>query len=565
MLLPYNVERPARLFPYITYSIIGINVFIFLLTLMIANTHLPADRIQGRALIQQLTSGGIASSPPMEAPQGLGSWDEEEEEEEAPPLAGEVPNTQIRMALAQTMGGLKNPTSEDLRKIWKIRNVNSKFVLEPHYSTLETLAYRPGDRSPWTKLMGLFGSMFLHAGIEHLVGNLFLLWVFGRALEDALGDKYFAGIYLACGVAATLVFHIITMAFFAEKANIPLLGASGAISGVLGLFIVRFFRTRVRIFYLSLPLIIAIPGVGAVVLLGLILYYVAWLLLFSLIFGISSASITLSLVVFALSLFFFGRNWAWGRFTAPSLWFIGAYMVLFNVLPALREMLGANVGSTAYWAHMGGFTCGALYAFLIGGLDDGKSEYALEDAQTSLHNLESREALTRAEQLLAKAPDNPAALEVAARALDSQGQGENAVLKHLQAIEGYWRRGERNAATNLYCHAVELHPALPLAPGLLASLAGQLVREGNFSAGAAALVRIIEEHPQSPEAEIALLRAAQMWMREFDDPAEASRLYQAFLSTYPHSQYASQAKLAATVAANVAVGRPPSSPPAPGE
>jgi len=88
----------------------------------------------------------------------------------------------------------------------------------------------------------LFTSMFLHAGWMHLGGNMLYLWIFGDNLERVMGPVRFLLFYLICGVAAGLA-----QIFASGASNIPSLGASGAISGVLGGYLVLFPRNRVRV------------------------------------------------------------------------------------------------------------------------------------------------------------------------------------------------------------------------------------------------------------------------------------------------------------------------------
>ena len=85
-------------------------------------------------------------------------------------------------------------------------------------------------------------SMFMHGGWMHLLGNMLFLWIFGDNVEHAMGSMRFLVFYLLCGVVATLA-HIMT----GPSSEVPSLGASGAISGVLGAYIVLFPRQRVRV------------------------------------------------------------------------------------------------------------------------------------------------------------------------------------------------------------------------------------------------------------------------------------------------------------------------------
>jgi membrane associated rhomboid family serine protease len=106
----------------------------------------------------------------------------------------------------------------------------------------------------------LLTSMFLHGGWMHLVGNMLYLWIFGNNVEDVMGHVRFVVFYLACGALAALS-HAVTD----PTSTIPMVGASGAISGVLGAYILLFPRAHVLVF---------MPGIGmmrvtAAVVLGL--------------------------------------------------------------------------------------------------------------------------------------------------------------------------------------------------------------------------------------------------------------------------------------------------------
>jgi membrane associated rhomboid family serine protease len=105
--------------------------------------------------------------------------------------------------------------------------------------------------------LSLFSSMFLHGGFLHLAGNMLYLWIFGDNVEDQLGHLKFFVFYILCGLAASLL-HIVT----APNSQIPMVGASGAIAGVLGAYMIRFPRARILtlIFFGFFIRIVAIPA-----------------------------------------------------------------------------------------------------------------------------------------------------------------------------------------------------------------------------------------------------------------------------------------------------------------
>lgn len=151
--------------------------------------------------------------------------------------------------------------------------------------------------SPFSWWATLFTSLFIHAGFAHILGNMVFLWVFGDNVEDRLGHIPYALFYVTCGLGATAL-HIL----FGPDSQIPTVGASGAIAGVLGAYLL--FYPFHRINTLVVFVFITVIRVQAVLLIGL------WVLLqvFS---GIGSLGLT------------------------------------------------AQTGGVAYWAHVGGFLAGA--------------------------------------------------------------------------------------------------------------------------------------------------------------------------------------------------------------
>jgi membrane associated rhomboid family serine protease len=96
------------------------------------------------------------------------------------------------------------------------------------------------DQMHGVGLLTLFTSMFLHGGWMHLLGNMLFLWVFGRNVEDLIGSGRFLLFYLVCGVAAGIV-HVLVN----SNSRLPTIGASGAIAGVMGAYVIKFPRARI--------------------------------------------------------------------------------------------------------------------------------------------------------------------------------------------------------------------------------------------------------------------------------------------------------------------------------
>ncbi len=109
----------------------------------------------------------------------------------------------------------------------------------------------------------LLTSMFLHGGLWHLLGNMLYLWIFGNNVEDAMGHARFVAFYLLCGVAAALGQGILD-----PGSTIPMIGASGAISGVLGAYLLLYPHARVLVL-IPLGFLSQLVRVPAVLVLGL--------------------------------------------------------------------------------------------------------------------------------------------------------------------------------------------------------------------------------------------------------------------------------------------------------
>ena len=146
-------------------------------------------------------------------------------------------------------------------------------------------------------------SMFMHGGWLHLIGNMLFLWVFGNNIEDATGHGKFLIFYLLCGVAAAA-----TQTFVSPHSVVPMVGASGAISGVLGAYILLYPRVRVHTLII-LPIYITSVALPAYVMLG--------------------------------------------------------YWIILQVLSGLFSLSEVEKGGVAFFAHIGGFVTGLVLVRLF--------------------------------------------------------------------------------------------------------------------------------------------------------------------------------------------------------
>jgi membrane associated rhomboid family serine protease len=126
------------------------------------------------------------------------------------------------------------------------KNLDLKARVVQNPVTGEEYALPAVEPTPGSVYLTLLTSIFMHGGWMHLLGNMLFLWIFGDNVEDRLGPVRYLFFYLLCGVLAALA-HVATVYALGQEATVPCLGASGAISGVLGGYLLLFPRKRVLV------------------------------------------------------------------------------------------------------------------------------------------------------------------------------------------------------------------------------------------------------------------------------------------------------------------------------
>lgn len=174
------------------------------------------------------------------------------------------------------------------------------------YGLVPAKYFHLSDKSAWNVLARfgpIFTSMFLHGGWLHIIGNMLYLWIFGDNVEDRMGHWKFLLFYLLCGVASTYA-HLYTNV----ASGIPTVGASGAVAGVMGAYLVLYPRARVMtlVFIFLFVTVISIPAAT---------FLVFWIIL----------------------------QFLNGMFTSVI----------------------SQAGGVAWWAHIGGFACGVGLVWLF--------------------------------------------------------------------------------------------------------------------------------------------------------------------------------------------------------
>jgi membrane associated rhomboid family serine protease len=179
--------------------------------------------------------------------------------------------------------------------VWVLTLFMPEELLYPLFGSVPTFVVNAQGGGALSSLT----SMFIHADIIHLVGNMVFLWIFGRRVEDACGAWRFLAFYLMCGLSGDLLRTLVEY-----QDAIPGIGASGAISGLMGAYLLLFPGGRIR----------------------------------------------------ALVLIFFPR--------IRAAWFL-LYWIILQAIPAFQVLSSQADYRVAYWAHLGGFFAGALIIFFL--------------------------------------------------------------------------------------------------------------------------------------------------------------------------------------------------------
>jgi len=151
--------------------------------------------------------------------------------------------------------------------------------------------------------IAVFTSMFVHGGLFHVAGNMLYLWIFGDNVEDRMGHARFLAFYLFCGTAAALA-----QTFTSPDSTVPMVGASGAIAGVMGAYFVLYPKSR---------------------------------------------------IVTLIPLFFFFQI-----VEIPAIFFLGIWFVM-QFLSGVGSIAASATGGVAFWAHVGGFVAGLVGVLIL--------------------------------------------------------------------------------------------------------------------------------------------------------------------------------------------------------
>lgn len=331
-------------------------------------------------------------------------------------------------------------------------------------------------------ILTLFTYSFFHESFGHLLMNVFYLWVFGGGVEEAVGRGRYLLWYLAGGAVGGALQLLVTDTLLPPtNGTTPIVGASAACTALVGLFAVRYYRTRLSFVGLSYR-----PHVVSVV-----------------------------------SLFL-------------------AYEIGMGVWNLFQ---GSAAGGVAHWAHVGGFIFGLTCAQAFRLEEAGQRAYRDLDARQAMDKSTPGDAIKRWESVLAKEPDNAEARAELARAWLLLGDPEQTAAQAEKAVEAYLSQNRRAEAARIYALMHEKNIRMTgIAVARLFMLGSALEDQEQFELAAETLRAASARDPDSPAAETALLKVIGLYLHRLNRREEALILARLFLERYPLSQWRSMAE-----------------------
>ncbi len=319
--------------------------------------------------------------------------------------------------------------------------------------------------------------LFAHGGISHLLGNMLFLWVFGPHAEDALGRGRFILLYFSAGFASAALHVLASMLLYPSDLAVGLVGASGAIMGVVALFVLRFHGVRVRFF------------------IWFILPYV---------------------------------------FSVRALWVGIAYLVV-DLGGALMGVAGWGVGDVAHWAHVGGFLAGAIWAWALRLPEEGTHEIRHTEARKLVAAGAWRSAAKLLEERIDARPGDAELHGEAAACYEQIHDGREHAISHWNEHLRLLLLARRyDEAIQGFRELTERYRPRDFDPALLIRIGAAAEARSADDLALAAWMAVAQAHPDSAQAPTAALRAARLLQRKGRDDA-ARQLLEHITEVWPDS------------------------------
>jgi membrane associated rhomboid family serine protease len=465
MLIPLKHEQmSARRWPYVTFALIALNVIAFILTdsaiddqqriiaptklhlLVLAGTH-PELQLSGepQTFVEKMKASRPELWKEIQDPhrRALDSWEEHVRELEF-----------------------------DSERQAEMDSLAETYRTQVAGSIIEKYAFSPSARRPISYLT----SNFLHGGWMHLIGNMWFLWLAGFVLEDAWGRPLYAAFYLIAGIAANQFY-----AWTAGADLMPTIGASGAVAGLMGAFLMRFPKLKIEM---------------------------AWL--------------------FGFRLY---------KFKMAAYWLLPLWLgseVLYG------SLFGESTG-VAHWAHVGGFLFGMAAAFGIqhSGIEH-KMNQAIEEeisisaapeithAMDELHQKQFDSAIGTLNAYLAKTPDSLEAQTLLTQAYWRKSDISNYLESAVKTIASTLRANSLEAALQLFDEYVKAggdRSKLTTIVWMKLARAAESLQQYDLALREFDL--LARERPAERQSVEALMAQAKIYLKKLNEPQRALELYTA--------------------------------------
>ena len=331
---------------------------------------------------------------------------------------------------------------------------------------------------------------FLHGGYVHLIGNVVYLLLFGRAVEDRFGPGRFYLIFLFSSVIGAYTHLLFTTIFSPQYLAYPVIGASGATSGLLGDYMTRCYFSRVRVAY--------------------------WI--FMPLQGVNRA----------------------GRAFVPVVFAVVLWLILQGVYAVVQ--LGSLGLQVAYSLHIGGFAAGIALSLFFGAGTAARAENHVVKAKKYFREANWFACQVEYGNYLTIVPHDPDAHAAVARAFVCSGDSGMARYHFIEAIRNYLKDGVRDLAEESFAEAMRHIHGFTLDADMHLDLAYRMERTLKFKAAAAAYNNFINRYVDSSEASFVLFRMAGILERRFQKPLDALSCYRAIVERFPGDAWIDYAK-----------------------
>jgi len=335
-------------------------------------------------------------------------------------------------------------------------------------------------------------AMFMHAGISHLAFNMLFLWLFATLAEDVFGAWLLLACYFASDVGATLLHWAVGAAFAPNSLATPVVGASGAIAGIMGLSALCFLEAKVRVWYLIgyfLYWRTGLAEIGAPVFVGL---WVAW----------------------------------------------EAVQGIF--LTSAAGASGAG-GGVAHWAHVGGFAVGLAGAWGLKLRRRVVRTDLVEGRQPASSIFQAYGQARELEKMVKAAPEDAEAWYALGRAWETSGRRDKAGAAYAQALSLFLGSHRFEDAARAYRGMQEYHALPPLPDQQLFRLACALEEQAHLADAFAVFRQLALGRMPGEYTETALVRAAEIARKLPGRDLEAAHCYREYLKAFPDGEWRSLA------------------------